>query len=221
MDTLLPLQKKTLEIFRKSPLKKKFYWTGGTLLAFLYLNHRLSHDLDFFTDKSFSYDEIISFIRILKQKLNLKKIEAKKIHNRYEFFIHNKGEMRIEFVLFEHPNIKKRRRYKNILCDSLSDAAANKVMAFFDRNDPKDLFDLYFLLKKYKLKELLELVEKKFGVLFPQSAFWSEIYKALKDLKTLKPFLLAENKIEKERLIKKIKDYFINRSTKYLHRLLS
>lgn len=220
MDTLLPLQKKTLEIFRKSSLNNKFYWTGGTLLAFLYLNHRFSYDLDFFTDEPFSYDEIISFIRVLKQKLNLKKVEAKKIHDRYEFFIHNKGKMRIEFVLFKHPNIKKRQIYKNILCDSLSDVAANKVMAFFDRNDPKDLFDLYFLLKKYKLKELLKLVEKKFGVLFPQTAFWSEIYKAIKALKTLKPFLLAKNKTEKEKLISKIKNYFIDRSTKYLHRML-
>ena len=32
--------------------------------------------------------------------------------------------------------------------DSLDDMAANKTMAMIDRTEPKDAFDIYFILKK-------------------------------------------------------------------------
>jgi hypothetical protein len=51
------------------------------------LHHRKSKDLDFFREKPFSYNQIIGFIRDLKEKLKLKKIEEKKIFNRWEFFL--------------------------------------------------------------------------------------------------------------------------------------
>lgn len=217
-----PIQEKVLEIFKKSPLCQKFYWTGGTLLSFVYLHHRLSQDLDFFSDKPFSYGEVLKFVQTLKKKLKLSRIEGRKIHDRHEFLLKDKEVLRLEFVLFEHPSLKPRKKYKGILVDSLDDIAANKVMAFFDRNDPKDLFDLYFLLaeKRYKVKELLKLTEKKFGVLFSESTFWSESYKAMKELKTLKPLLLTKTENGKQKLIKKIKEYFISHSTKYLHHLI-
>jgi len=41
---------------------------------------------------------------------------------------------------------------KRVLVDSLEDIAANKIMALFDRNDPKDLVDLYFFLTKKNIK---------------------------------------------------------------------
>ena len=43
------IQKKVLGLFKETPLKEKFYWTGGTLLSYLYLHHRQSNDLDFFS----------------------------------------------------------------------------------------------------------------------------------------------------------------------------
>ncbi len=95
-------------------------------------------------------------------------------------------------------------------------------MAFFDRNDPKDLFDLYFLLseKKYKLKKLIEFLEKKFGVQFEENAIFSEAYKSMKELDNLKPFILSKNVKEKQKLIKEIKEYFTQKANQYLRRVL-
>jgi len=115
-----------------------------------------------------------------------------------------------------------RKKWQGIFVDSLDDIAANKIMAFFDRNDPKDLYDLYFLLTKkgYKVKQLLKLVKKKFGVELTESSFWSETYKSMKEIKSLRPFLLVKKSEDKAKIIKKIKNYFINHSTQYLHRLI-
>lgn len=37
VNPLQPLQKRALELFAQSELKADFYWTGGTLKAFRYL----------------------------------------------------------------------------------------------------------------------------------------------------------------------------------------
>lgn len=216
------IQKKVLDLFKKSPLVKKFYWTGGTLLAEIYLHHRKSLDLDFFSEQKINYLEIIKFIKILQKELNLGKIEEKKIFDRHEFFLHNKEKIRIEFVLYDYPALSLRKKINGIFIDSLDDIVANKTMAFFDRNDPKDLFDIYFIIfkKKYLPKKLLQLVKKKFGVEFSESGFWSESFKMSKNLDNLKPLLLFGSQKEKTDLIKEIKEYFSSQSVKYLNKTL-
>ncbi len=222
MTELTSLQKKVLNLFSKSSIGKRFYWTGGTLLSYFYLHHRQSKDLDFFSDEPFDYNQIIHFVRGLKKELKLDKIEEKKIFDRYEFFLHNKDELRLEFVSYEYPKIKPRKKWQGILIDSLEDITANKVMALFDRNDPKDLVDLYFLLtkKKFKVRQLLKWVERKFGVKLEVSSFWSECCKGIKDLDEIFPLLLTENQQEKREIINKIRDYFKSRSTDYLRKIL-
>ena len=222
MAEITLLQKKVLDLFSKSLLKNKFYWTGGTLLSFFYLHHRQSKDLDFFSDKPFDYNQIIGFIRNLKKQLKLKEIEEKKIFDRWEFFLHDKEELRMEFVFYDHPKIKSRKKWQGIFIDSLEDIAANKVIALFDRNDPKDLVDLYFLLvkNKFKVKTLLRLVEKKFGVKLTKGSFWSESFKSFKDLKKVSLLLITKTKKEKQKIINEIKDYFTSRSAEYLWKKL-
>lgn len=222
MVELTSLQKRVLGLLAKSSFRNKFYWTGGTLLSFFYLHHRQSKDLDFFSDKPFTYNQIIVFIRNLKKQLKLSKIEEKKIFDRWEFFLHNKEELRIEFVFYDHPKIYPRRKWQGIFIDSLEDIAANKVMAFFDRNDPKDLVDLYFLLtkKRYKIRTLLRLAEKKFGLKLEESSFWSESLKTLKDLDEISPLLIAKTFQEKQKIIQEISEYFTSQSAHYLHKRL-
>ncbi len=220
---IFPIQKKVLELFKETPLKEKFYWTGGTLLSFFYLHHRQSNDLDFFTEKPFNRNQVIKFINLLGKKLKLKHIEEKKIFDRYNFFLHNKKKLRIEFALYEHPALLPRKKWSGIFIDSLDDIAANKTMAFFDRNDPKDLYDIYFLLtkKKYSVKKLLKLTKKKFNIEFSKSAFWSEAFKSLRDLENLKPLFLVKTPKQKQKLIKEIKEYFSDQSNQYLKKKLT
>jgi len=216
------LQEKTLELFATSGLKEKFYWAGGTALAAVYLGHRFSEDLDFFSDNKFSFDDVKDFAEDIKSTFHLSNIESRKIYDRWEFLITNDEKVKIEFVWYEHKKLRERKRWQGIMVDSLDDIAANKVMALFDRNDVKDLFDLYFLMikRQYSVKRLLNLESKKFGLSLTSDSFWSECFKPLKDLENIRPFLLVNDRSAQDKLLKEIRDYFAEYSARYLHSIL-
>jgi predicted nucleotidyltransferase component of viral defense system len=218
MEVLNKIQKIVLDIFSKSNLSKKFYFTGGTALAFFYLNHRRSDDLDFFTEENFGLKDIEDFINELKRKLSLRSINVKKLNGRYEIIIQNKGFCRIDFNKYEYKALKKKNKFKNILIDSLEDIAANKTLSLFDRDEPKDVFDIYFLIKKAGLssKKLLKLTENKFGLKFSEDNFWEECLKKSKNIIRLKPYLLSRN----QKILLKVKEFFEKESSRYLEKIL-
>ncbi len=117
--------------------------------------------------------------------------------------------------------LKPRTLLMGVFIDSLDDIAANKTMAYFDRNEPKDLFDIYFLIHKrgFSPKKLLELVQQKFGLSFDEPLFWSEAFKSFSLLYELKPLLFEKDNIQ-EKLLKTIEDYFRNGSAEYLRQNL-
>src|SRR3989338_7105778 len=49
LDILTRVQRAILQCVSAVPGQEQFYLTGGTALAYFYLQHRQSHDLDFFT----------------------------------------------------------------------------------------------------------------------------------------------------------------------------
>ena len=127
------------------------------------------------------------------------------IFDRFEFLLTDREKLRLEFVYFEHPNLKPRKKWQDLIVDSLEDIAANKVMALFDLADPKDLVDIYFILKKIQAKEAFKISREKICNSNRKSSLWSECQKGLKDLDEITPFLIAKTKKEKERLLKKLK----------------
>ena len=156
-----------LDEFKKNKtLSRIFYLTGGTVLAEFYLWHRYSDDLDFFTAEEFPDIKVEKFIETLKIKLDAKFVSYKKLYDRriFIFQFENKPELKIEFSLYPFKQIKQPQNFEGILIDSLEDIATNKLMTIIDRNEPKDFFDLYFLLKdNFQLADLAENVNKKFG----------------------------------------------------------
>lgn len=217
-------QEKALKLLAASPLGQIFYWTGGTLLAHHYLKHRKSFDLDFFSEQPFSFGEVDLLAQAIKDAIGATKVSYKKIFDRHEFLFENKQTLRIEFVYYNHEKktLKQRAKLHGIFIDSLDDIAANKTVALFDRNEPKDVFDLYFLLTKkgFTVDKLLAFTRQKFGVSFTEGSFWSETFKSFPLLYSLKP--LVEGKTEKEAvtLLKTIEEYFKERSAAFLRKHL-
>lgn len=220
MEIINKLQKEILKLFSKSQLRKKFYWTGGTALSFIYLKHRRSDDLDFFTNNEFFLKDIEPFIKEIERELKPKKLDIKKIDGRYEILITNKNFCKIDFNYYPYPRIANSKIYKNITVDSIKDIAANKTLSLFDRNEPKDLFDLYFIItkKNIKPKQLLKLVENKFKLKLSEDIFWSEALKSLKQIKSLKPYIIRTK--NKELLLNKIENFFLENSASYLKRYI-
>lgn len=215
-------QKLAIDLLAESSLRDVFYWTGGTLLAYHYLHHRESIDLDFFSEKKFSLEEVNSFTQELKEKGSFKTVRYQKIFDRHEFLFENGERLRVEFVYYNHEKktLQKRKALLGVYVDSLDDIAANKTMAYFDRNEPKDLFDIYFLIHKagFTPSRLLALVQQKFGISFNEASFWSEAFKSFPLLHTLEPLMLDEGNDRRKLLLKTIEDYFQEGSTQFLRK---
>ncbi len=210
-----------LQTLAQSDLSKRFYWTGGTLLSHYYLHHRKSFDLDFFTEAPFTHDELLPFLNAAKQALSVEAFEETKVYDRWEYVIATTDPVtRFEFVYYNHE--KKRLSplltYQGVLIDTLPDIAANKVMAYLDRNQPKDLLDVYTLLKKRKftVRQLLDLVEKKYGARIPEFLLWSESAKSLKQLDTLRGYLLEPDAKKQDEILKRIKYFFLDHGRDFL-----
>jgi len=217
MTELNKNQKILIKLLSASLLVKKFYLSGGTALSAFYLHHRLSVDLDFFSDKPFSYEELTVFLNTVKEKFNLKDIPVVKIFDRWQFTIEAKEPVKIEFVYFNHEKKRLRplKKYMNIFVVSLDNIAANKTLAYFDRNEPKDLFDLYYLINisGFTVPHLLQIVKDKFGIKFSEFSFWSESTKSLELLKSLNPLIIDKNS---ELLLKKISSFFLEEGSRSL-----
>lgn len=215
------LQKLILKKLSQSSLREYFYWTGGTVLSSLYLHRRLSFDIDLFSDKPFNYNDVIPFIKEVAAEAKLKEIEEKKIFDRWEFFLHNKDEVRVEFVHYNFLPLKPRKKWQNIFIDSLEDLSANKTMALIERHEPKDAFDIYCLIKEkhFTPNQLLELVEKKFGVKFSLSLLWSQGMLAAEKLDEIKPTLSPS--VNKNKHTKNVQRYFSENSFNFIKNALN
>lgn len=221
---LTKAQEKVILCVANSSLSEKFYWTGGALLAYHYLHHRKSLDLDFFSEDEFLFEEINKLVQKIKKDAGFKKVNYKKIFDRWEFIFENHEVLRVEFVYYNHEKktLKARKKLLGVYIDSLEDMAANKTMAYFDRNEPKDLFDIYFLLQKgdFNPGKLLQLVDEKFGVSLTETLFWSESFKILPLLHEIKPLILDKDEKKQEELLGKIDQYFKDGSSKFLSKTL-
>lgn len=209
---LSKLQKDILTYFGRNVFGQNFYWTGGTLLSYLYLHHRLSVDLDFFSDNLFSDNEYLIAINSLKKEIGAERIVLTSQQNRRLYLIkRDKEAVKFELVYFPFPAVGKR----NILldfsfkADSLTDIMTNKTLSTYERNEVKDVFDLYCYLSnqpKYNLIKLIGLVEKKFGVAIEPAILFAKINELAGNLDFLSPLLLKP----RQDLTKKVKVFFQN-----------
>lgn len=216
---LTDFQKQVLKEIGKSELSSYFVWSGGTALSYAYLHHRKSFDLDFLSKDLLPDDYFLSQIRIIAKNLKIKKLEEQKKFNRHEFwFTRGKKTLRIEFIFYPFSSIKKPKNYKefDIRIDSIEDILTNKTHAAFERIEPKDIFDLYCILrtKKINFSLILEWIKKKFGTEIDPVLLASKILEGAEKLNKIKPLVLKK-KFYKP---KEIKKYFENQAQEYLKR---
>lgn len=167
MNILTKLQEHFLAYFEKSELSKHFYFTGGTALSYVYLQHRRSYDLDFFTDNktALDIDAILSFLHSIAE---IEKINYEKIYDRKIFLISAPDEsLKVEFTFYPFKNIAPRRKIGDLWIDSFEDIFVNKLAALADRDEIKDVIDVYFILKERERNYILwglKKVKEKFGI---------------------------------------------------------
>ncbi|MEX1000763.1 MAG: nucleotidyl transferase AbiEii/AbiGii toxin family protein [Crocinitomicaceae bacterium] len=132
---------------------QNFFLAGGTSLA-LQIGHRLSIDLDFFSTQGYDVEKV-------KETL-IQEFDAKILglsNNSLTGLI--KG-VKVEFISHQYPLLQKLVLIDNCRLASIPDIAAMKINAVRNRGSKKDFVDLYFLLKRYQIQELLEFTNKKY-----------------------------------------------------------
>jgi predicted nucleotidyltransferase component of viral defense system len=190
-------QKKILEIISTSKeMCRIFYLTGGTALAEYYLKHRLSEDLDFFSEEEFDPEEVSIFFAKNKKTLGIEKIDFQQSFNRNLFFLYLKGDViKTEFTYFPFPRIEKKLRKNELSVDSLTDIAINKLFTIYQKPRSRDFIDLYLIIKKssWKIEDLIKKAKIKFD--------WHIDY-----LQLGSKFMLAKTAKDYPKMITKIED---------------
>ncbi|MEK7586992.1 MAG: nucleotidyl transferase AbiEii/AbiGii toxin family protein [Patescibacteria group bacterium] len=156
-------QKDILAIISKDKMIcDNFYLTGGTALAEFYLQHRLSEDLDFFSENEFESQDISVFLKKIKKEAKIKKVEFQQSFNRNLFFLDllDGDKIKTEFTYFPFVRIEKKEKIGNLFIDSLLDIAVNKVFTIYQKPRARDFIDLYFILQKDKNFSLDDLIKK-------------------------------------------------------------
>lgn len=148
-DTLTLLKKiQSLDEFNNTRL------VGGTALA-LQLGHRKSIDLDFFGNFETSLEELTT---ILSEFSTVTPVSS----SRMTRFLVVDG-VKVDIVSYPYGWIDNPVSAEGVVLAGIKDIAAMKLSAITNRGTKKDFIDYYFLLKRYSLKELIELYRQKYS----------------------------------------------------------
>ena len=169
-DILYPFQDQVLELITR--LDTGFHLTGGTAASRGYLQHRLSDDLDLFVNDDYRFGLWAErIVQMLAQHVGWRT----EISLRQERFLRltltsEAALLKVELVNdvpsrvgepWLHPTLGRLDTAENIL--------ANKVSALIDREEPKDLADIWgFCCRKgLALNEAITGAQGKAAGIFP------------------------------------------------------
>jgi hypothetical protein len=135
-------------------LLKDFHLAGGTSLA-LQIGHRISIDLDLFSQNDFDTNYLLEQ---LEQNFGFRLDYA--AINTLKGSI---NDIKIDFVSHKYPFVKPPLEIEQISIFSIEDIAAMKLNAIAGNGTrSKDFIDIYFILKQFSVNEILEFYRIKY-----------------------------------------------------------
>jgi len=150
------VQPGTLGVLKKImsiPELAGFNLAGGTSLA-LQIGHRISIDLDLVGVRPFEKEEILELVSGLGA--------YHLIHQTKNILVFNIEGVKVDFVNYKYPLLQEVRLEEGIRLLSLPDICAMKLSAITGRGRKRDFVDLFFLMKRYSLQELLAFYNAKY-----------------------------------------------------------
>jgi hypothetical protein len=134
--------------------KKGFYLAGGTALA-LQLGHRTSMDFDFYTDQEFDSQELWNEFSSRFTSLAASRIEPETLLARVE-------GVGVSFFRYPYKLLKPVTEFETIDLAAIEDIAAMKIAAVVQRGVRRDFVDIFYLLQRYGIKDLVGWTIKKY-----------------------------------------------------------
>lgn len=148
-NVLYPFQDEVLAA--AAGVETGFYLTGGTALGRVHLRHRYSEDLDLFVNDD---DRFQTWADRLLEKWRSAAGWQLTIQRRDPRFVRalvSKGELplKVEFVNDVQGRVGIPARHERFgLVDTKENILANKITALLDREEPKDLADVWGLCRR-------------------------------------------------------------------------
>lgn len=155
-NTITPVMRSVWRGFSSSAIAAEFYLAGGTALS-LQLGHRLSVDLDFFSQ---TQNDIPALIEPLRQALkDFSPIMADHSWGNLVFLADN---VRVGFYGYGYNLVKPLLKTDGLVLANVEDIGLMKLDALLSRASRKDFHDLYELCKQIPMRDLLNLAPQKF-----------------------------------------------------------
>jgi Nucleotidyl transferase AbiEii toxin, Type IV TA system len=151
------VKSETYELLQKLmqiPELSEFVLVGGTNLS-LKFGHRISVDLDLFTDKPFDLDEVFTgIVKALPQSI--------KLDQRKQTIWLNIDGIKVDIILHEYPYLRPIEVIDNVRFISVEDIIPMKLEAMATRGVKKDFWDINELLNHYSLEQMITFYQAKY-----------------------------------------------------------
>lgn len=160
IDGLASSQIQVLHQIAPFATERQFYMGGGTALS-VFLRHRRSVDLDWFTLERLV--DPMAFAQALRDAA-IPFITGQTAPGTLHGLVH---EVQVSFMEFRYPMLSPLVHWPETGAQlaSLDDLACMKLSAIAQRGSKKDFFDVYALCTAHRpLEEILELYQQKFSV---------------------------------------------------------
>jgi hypothetical protein len=152
-QTVNPQLLELLNAIMQIDIFKDFNLVGGTSLA-LQRGHRVSIDIDMFGQSEIDELEFTEALKTLGEIITLKKSK--------NIIIYSVNGIKVDFVNYNYPLLGKLIIKDNVRLVSEKDIAAMKLNAISGRGSKKDFIDLYVLLEKFYLSEMIDFYNEKY-----------------------------------------------------------
>ncbi len=164
--TVEPLTLGLLKRLMNDAALNQFNLAGGTALA-LQIGNRKSIDLDMFSSTDFEASVILQ--HLINVNYNPKVLMLLK----QTLIVEIEG-IKVDFIRFRYPFAHAIETIEGVRLAHLEDIACMKIDAIMGRGKKKDFYDLYFLLERYTLSEIMNW----YSQMYPHSTLF-HVYKSL------------------------------------------
>jgi len=159
-EVLSLAQRSVLDRLGALATRMGFYLGGGTAIA-LYLGHRRSIDLDWFTSSPLPAPrDLVKELGREGIALGVRRWERGTVHGLV-------ARVRVSFFEYQYPSLHAARTWPEVGCRlaSLDDLACMKLVAVAQRGARKDFVDIYALVTRHRpLPRLLSLYKRRYSM---------------------------------------------------------
>ena len=133
---------------------KNIYLGGGTALA-IQMGHRTSVDLDFFSEQEPQMQLAVAGLATAIDNIVIKRAEKHTLFAEV-------GDTDISLFYYPYKLLNPLIEVDSLYLASVEDIIAMKMAAIIQRGTRRDFIDIFYLMGKYNVGQILEFTEKKF-----------------------------------------------------------